>query len=55
LSPRENAPDFRSAWQMRRPQRFGRNWSAALATRNIDDFADTGVDVVNPWHAGEPQ
>jgi predicted nucleic acid-binding protein len=29
--------------------------SAALATSNIDDFADTGVDVVNPWHAGEPQ
>lgn len=28
-----------------------RNWNAALATRNIDDFADTGVDAVNPWDA----
>lgn len=25
------------------------NWNARLATRNVDDFADTGVDVVNPW------
>jgi len=23
---------------------------AVLATRNVRDFADTGVDVVNPWH-----
>lgn len=22
---------------------------ASLATRNIDDFTDTGVDLVNPW------
>lgn len=29
------------------------NWSAVLATRNIDDFVDTGVGVVNPWRAGE--
>jgi len=28
-----------------------RNWSAGLATRNINDFADTGVDAVNPWVA----
>jgi predicted nucleic acid-binding protein len=28
-----------------------RNWSAELATRNADDFADTGVDAVNPWDA----
>lgn len=24
----------------------------AVVTRNIDDFADTGVDVVNPWLFG---
>lgn len=28
-----------------------RNWSAALATRNVDDFVDTGVDALNPWDA----
>lgn len=28
-----------------------RNWSTGLATRNIDDFVDTGVDAVNPWGA----
>jgi hypothetical protein len=28
-----------------------RNWSAGLATRNVDDFVDTGVDAVNPWDA----
>lgn len=22
---------------------------ATLATRNVDDFTDTGVDIVNPW------
>lgn len=26
-----------------------RNWRARLATRHVDDFADTGVDAVNPW------
>src|ERR1700740_2331546 len=26
-----------------------RNWSAGLATHNVDDFVDTGVDAVNPW------
>jgi len=25
---------------------------ADLATRNVDDFADTGVTVINPWDAG---
>jgi predicted nucleic acid-binding protein len=30
-----------------------RNWSAALATRNIDDFSDTGVHVVNPWRRSD--
>ncbi len=29
-----------------------RNWSAGLATHNVDDFVDTGVDAVNPWDAG---
>lgn len=28
-----------------------RNWRARLATRNVDDFVDTGVDAVNPWDA----
>jgi predicted nucleic acid-binding protein len=26
-----------------------RTWSAELATRNVNDFVDTGVRVVNPW------
>ncbi len=25
---------------------------AALATRNLADFQETGVDVINPWHSG---
>jgi predicted nucleic acid-binding protein len=25
---------------------------AALATRNLTDFQETGVDVIDPWHAG---
>jgi predicted nucleic acid-binding protein len=29
-----------------------RHWSARLATRNLDDFANTGVDAVNPWNSG---
>ncbi|MEB3981509.1 type II toxin-antitoxin system VapC family toxin [Mycobacterium sp. 663a-19] len=28
-----------------------RNWSVRLATRNVDDFVDTGIDTVNPWDA----
>jgi predicted nucleic acid-binding protein len=28
-----------------------RNWGAGLATRNVDDFADTGVNAVNSWDA----
>ena len=28
-----------------------RNWRAVLATRNIDDFVDAGVDTMNPWTA----
>ncbi len=31
-----------------------RNWSAGLATRNVDDFVDAGVDAVNPWDAITP-
>jgi predicted nucleic acid-binding protein len=26
-----------------------RHWNAGLATRNVDDFVDTGVDAINPW------
>jgi toxin FitB len=26
-----------------------RLWTADLATRNVDDFVNTGVHVVNPW------
>ena len=26
-----------------------RSHGAVLATRNIDDFADTGINIVNPW------
>jgi len=26
-----------------------RSHGAALATRNVDDFANVGVEVVNPW------
>ncbi|GAA0470519.1 ribonuclease VapC [Actinoplanes capillaceus] len=26
-----------------------RSRNATLATRNIKDFADTGIDVINPW------
>jgi len=26
--------------------------SAPLATRNTGDFADTGIDLINPWDAG---
>lgn len=25
--------------------------SAELATRNTDDFTDTGIDLINPWNA----
>ena len=28
-----------------------RSHGAAFATRNVDDFADVGVEVVNPWTA----
>jgi len=28
-----------------------RSRGASLATRNVQDFADCGVDVVNPWTA----
>ncbi|MGA9276418.1 type II toxin-antitoxin system VapC family toxin [Ilumatobacter sp.] len=26
-----------------------RSHGAAIATRNVDDFADVGVDIMNPW------
>jgi predicted nucleic acid-binding protein len=28
-----------------------RSGNATLATRNVKDFAHTGVEVVNPWDA----
>jgi toxin FitB len=27
-----------------------RSQGAALATRNVSDFDDTGIEVINPWH-----
>jgi predicted nucleic acid-binding protein len=29
-----------------------RTIDAALATRNIDDFEETGVELINPWQLG---
>lgn len=29
-----------------------RTRQATLATRNIKDFEETGVGLVNPWHVG---
>ena len=29
-----------------------RTIGAALATRNIDDFEDTGIELINPWKMG---
>ncbi|MGV0742889.1 PIN domain-containing protein [Mycolicibacterium sp. XJ870] len=31
-----------------------RNWNAGLATRNVNDFVDTGVELVNPWDLASP-
>ncbi len=31
-----------------------RNWNVALATRNVSDFADTGVELINPWDLATP-
>jgi hypothetical protein len=31
------------------------SWKSNTATRNVDDFADTGVDAVNPWDSGDFQ
>jgi toxin FitB len=28
-----------------------RSHSAALATRNLPDFADTGIETINPWES----
>jgi len=30
-----------------------RNWNAELATRNVDDFVDIGVQVVNLWDSAQ--
>ena len=29
-----------------------RTLNAGLATRNVRDFADTGIDVIDPWQVG---
>jgi predicted nucleic acid-binding protein len=29
-----------------------RHWSAGMATRNVSDFTDTGIHVVDPWEIG---
>lgn len=31
-----------------------RNWNAGLATRNLGDFVDTGLELVNPWDLESP-
>jgi predicted nucleic acid-binding protein len=31
-----------------------RNWNAGLATRNVSDFVDTGVELINPWDLATP-
>jgi predicted nucleic acid-binding protein len=31
---------------------IARSRGAVIATRNVDDFAETGIGVVNPWGAG---
>jgi predicted nucleic acid-binding protein len=32
-----------------------RHCSVGLATSNVEDFANTGVDAVNPWDSGDFQ
>lgn len=31
-----------------------RAYRAVLGTRNVADFADTGIPVTDPWNAGDP-
>jgi hypothetical protein len=31
-----------------------RTRGATLATRNVKDFAETGIDVIDPWQQGQP-
>lgn len=31
-----------------------RNWNAGLATRNVSDFVDTGIELINPWDLETP-
>jgi toxin FitB len=31
-----------------------RNWNVGLATRNVSDFVDTGVGLINPWDLATP-
>lgn len=28
---------------------IARSWGASVATRNVKDFKDTGVELINPW------
>jgi toxin FitB len=31
-----------------------RNWNASLATRNVSDFIDTGINTISPWDSAPP-
>ena len=31
-----------------------RTHGAALATRNVKDFEETGIDVIDPWQQSQP-
>jgi predicted nucleic acid-binding protein len=31
---------------------IARSRGARIATRNVEDFAGTGVDIINPWNTG---
>ena len=33
---------------------IARSYGAAVATRNVRDFADCGVPLINPWEMGGP-
>ncbi len=33
---------------------IARSRGAAIATRNVNDFTDCGLDIINPWHSDSP-
>ncbi|WP_319451223.1 MULTISPECIES: type II toxin-antitoxin system VapC family toxin [unclassified Mycobacterium] len=33
---------------------ISRAWNVGLATRNVSDFVDTGVELINPWDLATP-